>query len=328
MRKLINEIVDRIIQGGSLTPEEAVHLSGVEGSDVFDLFTGASRIKERFVGAEVHLCSIINAKSGRCAEDCAFCAQSAHHSTDAPVYPLVQEERLLESARAAEESGSACFGIITSGTTVNGAELEQILSALRRIRQETTILPSCSLGIIDEHTAVRLRDAGMDTYHHNLETAESFFPSICTTHPYQDDVDTVRAVKKAGLKICSGGIFGLGESAAQRVEMAFTLKELDVDSVPLNFLNPIPGTKLEGAANISAMECLKTIAIYRMILPDKRITVCGGREKNLRDLQSWIFFAGANGTMIGNYLTTQGRNIEVDLKMFNDLGVKTVMCSH
>ncbi len=328
MEQFINDAVARIIQGGSLTPEEAVRLADAEGSAVLDLFRGATRIKEHFVGPEVHLCSIINAKSGRCAEDCAFCAQSAHHQTDAPVYPLVEEERLLESARDAESSGSACFGIITSGTTVNGAELEKILAALRRIRQETTILPSCSLGIIDEETAVKLKEAGMDTYHHNLETAESYFPAICTTHDYQDDVNTVRAVKKAGVKVCCGGIFGLGESAAQRVEMAFTLKELDVDSVPLNFLNPIEGTKLEGAANITAMQCLKTIALYRFILPDKRITVCGGREKNLRDLQSWIFFAGANGTMIGNYLTTMGRNVEVDKKMFSDLGLKTVMCAH
>ncbi len=328
MENFISEIVARIIGGGSLTPEEAVRLSALEGTDAFALFLGASRVKDHFVGPKVHLCSIINAKSGRCAEDCAFCAQSAHHSTDAPVYPLVQEELLLESARAAEASGSACFGIITSGTTVNEPELEQILAALRRIRKETGILPSCSLGIIDEETARKLKDAGMDTYHHNLETAESFFPSICTTHPYQDDVDTVRAVKSAGLKVCCGGIFGLGESAAQRVEMAFTLKELEVDSVPINFLNPIEGTRLEGAANISTQECLKTIALYRMILPDKRITVCGGREKNLRDLQSWIFFAGANGTMIGNYLTTQGRNIDVDLKMFADLGLQTVMCAH
>jgi len=328
MEKIINEIAKRIIAGGAVTAEEAVTLSQAEGTAVYDLFRAATRVKEQFVGNEVHLCSIINAKSGRCAEDCAFCAQSAHHSTDAPVYPLVQEERMLESARLAETNGSACFGIITSGTTVNGPELEQILAALRRIRKETTILPSCSLGIIDEETAVKLKEAGMDTYHHNLETAESFFPSICTTHEYQDDVNTVRAVKKAGVKVCCGGIFGLGESAAQRVEMAFTLKELDVDSVPLNFLNPIEGTRLEGASNISAMECLKTIAIYRLILPGKRITVCGGREKNLRDLQSWIFFAGANGTMIGNYLTTMGRNVDVDLTMFSDLGLKTVMCAH
>lgn len=328
MEQLINEIVERTIAGGSITPEEAVRLFDAEGTRVYDLFRGASRIKEHFVGNEVHLCSIINAKSGRCAENCAFCAQSAHHKTDAPVYPLVREEQMVEAAHLAETNGSACFGIITSGTTVKGAELEQILAALRRIRKETGILPSCSLGIIDEETALKLKEAGMDTYHHNLETAESFFPNICTTHDYQEDVNTVRAVKNAGVKVCSGGIFGMGESPAQRVEMAFTLKELDVDSVPINFLNPIEGTRLEGASNLTPMECLKTIAIYRMILPGKRITVCGGREKNLRDLQSWIFFAGANGTMIGNYLTTLGRNVDTDLTMFRDLGLNTVMCAH
>ncbi|MBU5614050.1 biotin synthase BioB [Geomonas azotofigens] len=328
MEKFIAEIAERIIAGGSITPEEAVRLSETQGSELFDLFRAATRVKEHFVGNEVHLCSIINAKSGRCAENCAFCAQSAHHSTDAPVYPLVQEDQMVECAKTAETNGSACFGIITSGTTVKGQELEQILAALRRIRKETSILPSCSLGIIDEETALKLKEAGMDTYHHNLETAESFFPNICTTHEYQEDVNTVRAVKKAGVKVCSGGIFGMGESAAQRVEMAFTLKELDVDSVPMNFLNPIEGTRLEGARNITARECLQTIAIYRLILPQKRITICGGREKNLRDLQSWIFFAGANGTMIGNYLTTLGRNVDTDLTMFSDLGLNTVMCAH
>ncbi|UFS70051.1 biotin synthase BioB [Geomonas sp. RF6] len=328
MEDFISRATQRILKGGEISFEEAVALSEVHGSQVFDLFRGASRIKEHFVGNTVHLCSIINAKSGRCAEDCAFCAQSAHHKTDAPVYPLVEEERMVQSARAAEANGSACFGIITSGTTIAGKELDQVLSALRRIRSETSIFPSCSLGIIDVETAQALKDAGMETYHHNLETAESFFPSICSTHPYSDDVETVRAVKSVGLKVCSGGIFGMGETAAQRVEMAFTLKELDVDSVPLNFLNPIEGTRLAGASHISALDCLKTIAIYRMILPGKRITVCGGREKNLRDLQSWIFFAGANGTMIGNYLTTLGRSVDTDRQMFSDLGLETVLCEH
>ncbi|MBJ6723862.1 biotin synthase BioB [Geomesophilobacter sediminis] len=328
MERLIDAAVEKVLGGQSLSYEEAVRLTEVEGPQVFDLFRAASRVKEKFVGPKVHLCSIINAKSGRCAENCAFCAQSAHHTTDAPVYPLVDGAQILEQARQAEKQGSACFGIITSGTTVKGQELERILEALRQIRKETTIHPSCSLGIIDEETARALKEAGMDTYHHNLETAESFFPSICTTHEYREDVETVRAVKRAGVKVCSGGIFGMGETPAQRVEMALTLKELDVDSVPMNFLNPIEGTRLEKAANLTPMECLKTIAIYRLILPDKRITICGGREKNLRDLQSWIFFAGANGTMIGNYLTTMGRSVEVDLKMFQDLGLETVMCEH
>lgn len=328
MHTFIDQAVDRVLRGESLTFDEAVSLCEASGLEIFELFLGASRVKEKFVGSTVHLCSIINAKSGRCAENCAFCAQSAHHQTDAPVYPLVDKEKMLESAKLAEKDGSACFGIITSGTTVRGEELERILAALRLIRSETAIHPSCSLGIIDEATAQALKDAGMVTYHHNLETAESFFPYICTTHEYCQDVETIRAVKKAGVKVCSGGIFGLGETAAQRVEMAMTLKELDVDSIPMNFLNPIEGTRLAGAANITAMECLKTIAVYRLLLPDKRITICGGREKNLRDLQSWMFFAGANGTMIGNYLTTAGRSTEVDLQMFSDLQIITMGNEH
>jgi len=327
METNISKIADRIISGGELTEDEAVHLSSVTGTDRFALFLAASRVKERFIGSRVSLCSIINAKSGRCSENCAFCAQSAHHSTDVPVYPLLDEDSLVSGAHAAEKSGSICYGIVTSGTTIKpGEELDRICRALRRIRNETGIAPSCSLGLLDDESAKVLKMAGSETYHHNLETSRSFFSKICTTHDYEEDLATVRAAKKAGMAVCSGGIFGLGESPSQRVEMAMTLKELDVDSVPINFLNPIAGTRLAGADNISPQECLVTIALYRLILPDKTITVCGGREKNLRDLQSWMFFAGANGTMIGNYLTTTGRNTEDDWQMLRDLELQTEDC--
>jgi biotin synthase len=179
---------------------------------------------------------------------------------------------------------------------------------------------------MDEETARILKDAGMETYHHNLETARSFFPSVCTTHDYEDDVQTVRAAKRAGITVCSGGIFGLGETLSQRLELAFTLKELTVDSVPLNFLNPVPGTPLEGADHLTPLECLKTIALFRFILPATRISVCGGREHNLRDLQSWIFHAGASGAMVGNYLTTSGRQVDKDLQMIGDLGLRPESC--
>ncbi|RNC70369.1 MAG: biotin synthase BioB [Desulfuromonadales bacterium] len=320
-------IAERIIAGNSLTAEEATALAAAAGSDAFALFLAACRVKEHFIGPGIDLCSIINAKSGRCPENCAFCAQSAHHATDAPVYPLVDEERIVAGAKDAEKNGSHCFGIITSGTTINkGEELDRISRAVRRIRQETAIAPSCSLGIIDYQTAIALKQAGVETYHHNLETARSFFPHICTTHDYEEDVETVRSVKRAGLKICCGGIFGLGETAAQRIELALTLRELDVDSVPLNFLNPIEGTRLAGADNITPLECLKTIALFRLLLPAKKIAVCGGRERNLRDLQSWIFFAGASGTMIGNYLTTTGREPEADWQMLKDLELTVESC--
>jgi len=327
MENTIEALTGRIINGEAITHAEALELSQMEGSALFPLFCAANRIKEHFVGDKVYLCSIINAKSGRCPENCSFCAQSAHHKTDAPVYSLVDEDKMVACAHEAEKNGSSCYGIITSGTSINkGEELTRICRAVKRIRQETGITPSCSLGIIDYETALALKDAGVETYHHNLETARSFFPNVCTTHDYEEDVETVRVARKAGMKVCCGGIFGLGESAPQRVEMALTLRELDVDSVPLNFLNPIPGTRLENAVNITPMECLQTIALFRMILPSKKISVCGGREKNLRDLQSWIFFAGASGTMIGNYLTTTGRAAEEDWQMLKDLNLSAANC--
>jgi biotin synthase len=327
MRTVITNLADRIIAGESISEHHAEMLSEISGPYQFFLFAEANRIREHFLGSGIFLCSIINAKSGRCPENCSFCAQSAHHKTDTPIYSLVDESRMVACAKEAEANGSYCYGIITSGTGITkGEELEQICRAIRRIKVETSISPSCSLGIIDLDTAILLKDAGMETYHHNLETSRSYFPNVCTTHDYQKDVDTIRAVKKAGLKVCCGGIFGLGESASHRVELALTLRELAVDSVPLNFLNPIPGTRLENTNNITPMECLRTVALFRFILPGAKISVCGGREKNLRDLQSWIFMAGASGAMIGNYLTTAGRPAELDWQMLKDLELSVSNC--
>lgn len=328
MTNFPESLANRIIEGDILDGDEAHRLLLLESTAACALFLAASRVRDHFLGTGVDLCSIINAKSGRCPENCSFCAQSSHHPTNAPVYPLVDEEQIIACAREAAGAGSHCFGIVTSGSTISpGGELDRICRALRRIRRETAIEPSCSLGAIDYETALALREAGAVTYHHNLETARSFFPNICTTHDYEEDVETVRVAKRAGLKVCCGGIFGLGETPEQRVEMALTLRELDVDSIPLNFLNPIEGTPLAGADRITPLECLKTIAVYRLILPDRKIAVCGGRERNLRDLQSWMFFAGASGTMIGNYLTTTGRPPEQDWQMLTDLGLTVRQCN-
>lgn len=327
LRKFIQDLGEEVLAGGTVSAADALRLTEANGSDLHLLFAEASRIREHFTGNAVSLCTIINAKSGKCPENCAFCAQSAHHQTDTKVYPLVEEEQIVSCAKDAEKNGARCYGIITSGTGIKpGKELEQICSSLRRIRRETSIEPSCSLGIMDNQTALLLKEAGMVTYHHNLETARSFFPSVCTSHDYEDDVKTVRAVKQAGLKACCGGIFGLGESFAQRIEMAETLRELDVDTVPINFLNPVEGTKLADAAFLTPLDCLKIIAIYRFMLPTKSLTVCGGREKNLRELQSWIFLAGASGTMTGNYLTTPGRAPALDHQMLKDLDLSIGQC--
>lgn len=327
MKDTMQKLADSVIAGYPLDRDDALRLGDVEGAEFYRLLAEAGRIREHYVGTAVTLCSIINAKSGTCPEDCAFCAQSAHHSTQAAAYPLVDEEQMISCAKSAEQHGASCYGIITSGTGIGSRdELDRICRTLGRIRQEAGIAPSCSLGIIDYETACLLRDAGMVTYHHNLETARSFFPNICSTHDYEQDVDTVRSAKRAGLKVCCGGIFGLGETFAQRVEMALTLRELGVDSIPVNFLDPVEGTRLEHADFLTPLECLRTIAVYRFLLPDRQITVCGGREKNLRELQSWIFMAGASGMMTGNYLTKAGRNPALDRQMVADLGLTVASC--
>ena len=286
------------------------------------LFTAATLIRERSFKRNVSLCSIVNAKSGLCPEDCSFCAQSAHHATSVAQYPLLDEQTLLDGARTAAANGSGCYGIVTSGSGIRrGAELDRICKVIRQIRAEGLIAPGASLGMLDQFSVQSLKDAGLVTYHHNLETSRSFFPQICSTHDYEDDVATVRLAKQAGLRVCSGGLFGLGESMAQRVELALTLRELGVESVPINFLDPVEGTPLAGSKNLSPLECLHTIALFRLILPQAHITICGGREKNLRDLQSWVFMAGASGIMTGNYLTKEGRQPGDDRQMIADLGL-------
>ncbi len=323
----IQKLVDQVVAGKSPSPVQGVNILRSSGAEFSAFIAGAHYLKEQSFDNTAQLCSIINAKSGRCQENCAFCAQSTHHQSSPPVYPLKSRQEIINGAQQAQEEGSHCYGIVTSGTKPEvGKEFDTILSAIREIRDRFDIEPSASLGLLTEELAQALADAGCVTYHHNLETARSFFPSICTTHDYDEDVNTVKLAKASGMKVCCGGIFGLGESQEQRVELAEILRELDVDSVPLNFLNPIQGTPLEKHQSISPMDCVRAITMFRYFLPNKPISVCGGRETNLRELQSWIFMAGASGTMVGNYLTTSGRDRDVDMQMFADLEVKTRGC--
>jgi len=321
------DLVEQVIDGIPPLKTQGLAILSARGAEFTAYLAGAHQLRENTFGNRALLCSIINAKSGRCSENCAFCAQSAHYRTAAPVYPLKSREELVAGAVAAQAEGSHCYGIVTSGARLStGPELETVLAAIREIRANCDIEPSASLGILDESTARKLADAGCVTYHHNLETARSFFPQICSTHDYEQDVTTVRLAKSVGMKVCCGGIFGLGESPEQRVELAETLRELAVDSVPLNFLNPIEGTPLEGRQELTPMDCLRIVALFRYYLPATPISVCGGREPNLREFQSWIFMAGASGTMVGNYLTTAGRDRETDLQMIRDAEVEIDVC--
>ena len=318
--KKIIELTEKIINDGgdAVSYEDACELAQLPEKDTMDLLFCAHKIKKMREGKETILCSIINAKSGFCSEDCAFCSQSAHHRTEIKTYPLLDEEDIVKSAIELERGGATRYSMVTSGYMLRDEELDIICRSAAAIARETGLTICASLGMLTESMARRLKEGGIVVYHHNLETARSFFDNVCTTHNYEEDIKTVKLAKAAGMKVCSGGILGLGETWEQRVELAVTLKELGVDGIPINFLNPIAGTRMENRPLLKPLEALKCIAIFRFVNPDKNILICGGREVTLRDYQSWAMLAGANGLMIGNYLTTQGRSIRMDMDMVKD----------
>ncbi|GIW48258.1 MAG: biotin synthase [Deltaproteobacteria bacterium] len=263
--------------------------------------------------------SIISAQTGNCPEDCAFCSQSAHYDTEIKTHPFMATEKILMAAKQAEKLGAMDFCIVISGRGPTPKVFKKVLEAVDLLRKETNLKIGCSLGELTEEQAFALKEHGVWRYNHNLETCRSYFPRICTTHTYEDRLRTAKLVKKAGMQLCSGGILGMGESVRQRIEFAFELKELDPSWVPINFLNPRPGTPLGHLPLVSPFEAVKTIAIFRLILPDKIIMAAGGREVTLRDLQAMGLLAGANAMILGNYLTTLGRSPEEDLRMLDDL---------
>lgn len=327
MHNLIKEVERRLAEDGAVTREEAADLMAMEGDDLVELLRTAGRVRRRHKGNRVSFCSIVNARSGNCSEDCGFCAQSAHFKTGVPTYPLMDPSQILRAAEDAYHMKALRFGIVISGRGIRFSpkhDVEQILEAIRTLKADGRVIPDASLGTLSWETARLLKEAGLEGYHHNLETSARYFPFICTTHPYEEKIETIRIAKATGFYTCSGGIFGMGETRQDRVDMAFTLRELDVDSVPLNFLVPIPGTPLADAEPLSRMEMLKVIAVYRCILPDRDLRVCGGREHHLGEMQDQIFEAGANATMIGNYLTRMGRPPEEDLLMIERLGLELV----
>ena len=320
MRHTISSILAAACAGHALSGDEAKKLPGLLPEGFTDLLAAAGAARAAGQSSPF-TCGIINAKSGRCGEDCAFCAQSRYHSTDAAVHPLISEEKLLERAEALAKADVDYMGIVTSGASPTGRDFERICRAARRISQEVGIRLCASLGLLADDQAVALRQAGFTSYHHNLETARSHYGRICTTHAYESRVETVRKAGAAGLRTCSGGIFGLGEGWAERLELALTLRELDVDSIPVNFLTPIAGTALEHAPGLEAREALAVIALFRLMHPDRDIVICGGRARALGDWENSLFFAGANGLMVGDYLTSKGSPFEKDMAMLRALGV-------
>ncbi|WP_022853887.1 biotin synthase BioB [Thermodesulfatator atlanticus] len=296
----------------------------IEGKvDVFSALFEAKKLKEKYFGNQVETCAIVNAKSGRCPSDCKFCAQAKDYRTGAPEYPLLSEKELLSAIENAAYSGIDRFSLVTSGIKPSPKDLKKILAVIEKAREKFPKLKLCaSLGQLGIDELKALKEAGLSRYHHNLETAESFYPEICTKQDWRERLRTAARVKEIGLSLCCGGIFGLGEKATQVIEFAETLKKLAPDSIPVNFLHPICGTPLEKASFLTPQKALAVLVVLRFFLPDKEIRVCGGREYNLRDLQALCLFP-ANALMVGNYLTTHGRNLETDKIMIEDLGYRS-----
>jgi biotin synthase len=314
----------RVLEGSALEREEARWLFHLETSgDIYDLMAWANRIREHFKGNKIHLCSIVNIKAGACSENCRFCAQSAFYQTDSPRYGLVEDEAVLAAADEAQANGVVGLGLVAAWRGLEeGPVLDELCAQFAKLKASGKTRPDASLGIIkNAKVAQRLAEAGVECYNHNLESSRRFFPTVCTTHTYEERVETIQHLKAAGIKICSGGIIGMGETRDDRCDLAFSLREIGAQVVPLNVLNPIPGTPFADKPPLAPLEILKTIACFRFILPRQELKIAGGRAVNLRELQPLMFMAGASAMMVGNYLTTLNRPVEQDLQMLKDLGL-------
>ncbi|MDD6273784.1 MAG: biotin synthase BioB [Clostridiaceae bacterium] len=306
----------RVLSGEQLGKEDAFALCG---APLEPLCMAADELRQHFCANTFDLCTIVNGKCGRCSEDCKYCAQSIHYPTQIAEYPLLSTEELLRQAEYNARRGVLRYSIVTSGKRLGSAEVARVCESIRAIRERIGIAVCVSFGLLDEAAFRSLRDAGASRVHCNLETSRRYFPSVCTTHSYEEKIETLRAARRAGLSVCSGGIMGLGETMEDRVDMALTLRGLGIRSVPVNFLNPIPGTPYAHNAPLSDAEKRRIIAIYRFLLPDASIRLAGGRGL-LPDKGEACFRGGANATISGDMLTTAGITIETDLALLAKLG--------
>lgn len=288
------------------------------------LLNFANQLRHEIHGEKFDLCSIINVKSGRCSEDCAFCSQSVHYNTEAPVYPFKTNDEILDLAIHNESKGVHRYSLVASGRGINESDLQKAEDAYNILRRKTSLSLCASLGVIDRTKAERLKSAGVSTYHHNLETSRSHYKKICTTHDYEDRVQTLKEARAAGLSLCSGGILGLGETFAQRIELALALRELEILSIPINILDGIEGTPLQGQELPSVEELLRSIAAFRIINPHAYIRLAGGR-RHLGEALDRAFQGGVDAAIVGDFLTTLGASINEDLARINKSGFSPQM---
>lgn len=322
MKAFIQKLKSRVLAGGAITFEEALRLASIEDAPAREsLLSAAHEITARFCPAAPDLCSLVNAKSYLCSEDCGFCSQSSHYKTGVKRYPLMKPEEVLAEAQKCEANGVQSFCIVTSGETLNDAEFEQVLAAFRLLSEQTRLRLDGSLGNLTAEQIAKLREAGMRRFNHNLQCSREFYPEIVSTHSYDARMETLKFLDENGVEVCSGGVFGMGETREDRIKLAFELKPYDPRCLPVNILNPRPGTPLENREALDPAEVVKTVAIYRLIHPKAHIKLAGGREPNLGVyFQEQALRGGANGFVVGGYLTTAGNPVEEDFAMLARAG--------
>ena len=310
---------EKALRDEMLTREECLAVLATPDEHLLELLNGAFRVRERYFGRTVRLQMLMNAKSGACQEDCHYCSQSAVSTADIHQYGLLPKAQMVEGARRAASAKAQRYCIVISGRSPLDRDVAEISDAVRAIKQEVPIQVCCSLGLLNEAQAKRLKAAGVDRINHNLNTSEAYHSEICTTHAFQDRVDTIRHARAAGLELCSGGIIGMGESDHDVVELALSLKQVNPHSIPLNMLHPVPGTPLQDTHRLTPQRCLKVLCLFRFLHPKTEIRVAGGREFNLRTLQPLSLYA-ADSIFVGGYLTTPGQPAPEAWKMIEDLG--------
>jgi biotin synthase len=319
--KTFANLAKDILSGSTLSKADALELISLsDENEVRALARVANDVRRTFMSNSIDLCALVNAKSGSCSEDCAFCAQSGHHETKITKYDLLEIRTIVAKAHAAEAAGAKHFCIVTSGAQLNNAEFDQVIKAYKLIKAETSLAIDGSLGMLDEDKIRRLKEVGLARFNHNLETSERYFPKICSTHTFADRLRTIRTLKKYGIEVCSGGILGMGEEKEDRVDLAMTLRKEGVTCIPINVLNPRQGTPLENIARITPLEAIAAIAVFRLINPTATIKIAGGRETSLGDHQQLSLEAGGNGFIIGGYLTTAGNSVEKDREIARNAG--------
>lgn len=323
MTKELTILTEKVLKGLQITKEEAMSLYE---QPLEELCESADKIRRHFCSDQFDICTIINGKSGRCSENCRFCAQSAHNHTGADEYPLLPEEEILEQAKVNHSQGVLRYSIVTSGKRLSDAEVNTMCRVVERIRREVGISVCVSFGLLNEQQFKKLKEAGVSRVHNNLETSRRNFPNICTTHTFDDKIQAVRAAQAAGLSVCSGGIMGLGETPEDRIDMALTLRELRIKSVPVNMLNPIPGTPFEHNVKLTQNDMRRIVAVYRFILPKASIRLAGGRGL-LPDKGKSCFTSGANAAISGDMLTTAGITVKTDMELLDELGYKAGICN-